>query len=127
MRRESTRLVSFPLQCRIIYAKQQAYRGVTTGMDRTEAQPPIVNILGARVALGPIEREHIPLFQRWNNDFAVTRTLWRSEPWTVEQMTAAYDATRSATDQIHVILYERASMQPIGSAYLTHIDHRDRT
>ncbi len=96
-------------------------------MDQSDAAAPIINIAGARVALGPIARAHIPLFQRWNNDFAVTRTLWRSEPWTVEQMTAAYDATLSATDQVHFIVYERTSMQPVGSTYLTHIDHRHRT
>src|SRR5262249_51183551 len=97
------------------------------GMTHIDTGEPIINIAGARVALGPIDRAHIPLFRRWNNDFAVTRTLWRSEPWTVEQMTAAYDATLSAADQVHFIIYERSSMRPIGSTYLTHIDHRNRT
>jgi RimJ/RimL family protein N-acetyltransferase len=96
-------------------------------MDRPETQTPIVNFVGARVALGPIGREHISLFQQWNNDLAVTRTLWRSEPWTIEQMTAAYDASLAAADQVHFLIYERASMRPIGSTYLTHIDHRHRT
>ena len=36
---------------------------------------PVVNIVGERVALGPLVREHIPLFARWRNDFAVARTF----------------------------------------------------
>ena len=39
------------------------------------ATEPIINILGELVALGPLAREHIPLFARWGNDFAVARTF----------------------------------------------------
>lgn len=96
-------------------------------MSDSERETPIINIEGERIALGPIGREHIPLFQRWNNDFAVTRTTARSEPLTIEQMTAGYDAAVAATDQVDFIIYDRATMQPVGSTYLTHIDYRNRT
>jgi diamine N-acetyltransferase len=88
---------------------------------------PIISIVGERVALGPVRRAHIPLFQRWNNDFAVTRTTACSGPWTMEQMAAGYDASVSATDQMHLLIYDRASLQPMGATYLTHIDDRHRT
>ena len=32
---------------------------------------PIVNFAGDKVALGPIRRDLIPLFQRWSNNFEV--------------------------------------------------------
>jgi diamine N-acetyltransferase len=96
-------------------------------MEHSGAGRPTLSVVGERVALGPIGREHIPLFQRWNNDFAVTRSTARSEPWTMEQMTAGYDTAITATDQVHFIIYEQASLQAIGSAYLAHIDHRHRT
>ena len=36
---------------------------------------PIINIEGELVALGPIRRDLLPIYQRWINDFEVTRTL----------------------------------------------------
>lgn len=94
------------------------------GDDRDE---PILNIVGEGVALGPLRRDLIPRYCRWNNDFATTRTLARSEPTTIEAMTAAYDATLAADDCVDFTIYERTSGQPIGSAYLHAIDVRNGT
>ncbi len=33
------------------------------------ARRPIVNIVGERVALGPLHRGLLPLIERWDNDF----------------------------------------------------------
>jgi RimJ/RimL family protein N-acetyltransferase len=88
---------------------------------------PRPNIVGERVALGPLRHDLIPLYCRWNNDFATTRTLARSQPLTIEAMTAAYDAALPADDCVDFTLYERATGRPIGSAYLHDIDARHRT
>ena len=36
---------------------------------------PILNLLGDKVALGPIRRDLLAVYQRWINDFQVLRTL----------------------------------------------------
>jgi RimJ/RimL family protein N-acetyltransferase len=74
-----------------------------------------------------MRRDLIPLYCRWNNDFATTRTLARSQPLTIEAMTAAYDAALDADDCVDFTIYERATNHPIGSAYLHDIDFRNRT
>jgi diamine N-acetyltransferase len=88
---------------------------------------PIINVAGELVALGPLERAHLALYQRWQNDPAITRTLAASRPWTHEQMAAAFDDTAAASDQTHFTVYERATWQPIGSTYLADIDQRNGT
>jgi hypothetical protein len=46
---------------------------------------PLINISGDKIALGPLCRELIPLYQRWNNDFAVNRTTAEARPVTLEE------------------------------------------
>ena len=58
------------------------------------ATEPIINILGERVALGPLVREHIPLFARWRNDFAVARTF--GAPARAHTLEAAHRGLRRA-------------------------------
>ncbi len=90
-------------------------------------EQPVVNIVGERVALGPLRRDLIPLYCGWNNDFATTRTLARSQPLTIEAMTAAYDAAFRTDSPVDFTIYEHATGRPIGSAYLHDIDERNRT
>ena len=49
-------------------------------------EPPVVNILGERVALGPHRRELLPTYQHWISDFAALRPLGARppEPTTME-------------------------------------------
>lgn len=93
----------------------------------SDRETPIVNIEGELVALGPRSREHIPLFQRWINDFGTTRTLGIAmQPVTLEQETVWYD--RGATDetQYGFTIYERATWRPIGNCGLFDVDLRHR-
>ncbi len=53
---------------------------------------PILNIIGDKVALGPIHCDLVPLYHRWINDFAVLRTLHIPRPSTLEEIQAAYEA-----------------------------------
>ncbi len=109
--------------------------------ERAAERRPIINIEGERVALGPLRRELIPLYQRWNNDFSVTRTLARSRPTTSEQEEAVYDAVVKDERFAVFTIYERATLpslpssgqasgqawRAIGTTYLADIDHRNRS
>ena len=48
-------------------------------------EQPIVNIRGERVALGPLRRDLVPTYQRWDTDFATNRTTANEGPVTLEQ------------------------------------------
>jgi diamine N-acetyltransferase len=94
--------------------------------------PPIVNIVGERVALGPLRRDLLPLMQRWHNDFFVRRTFGIPEPTTLEQMARLGDEIIAMDDTEHFLVYERrgaagGDLRPIGYTYLTAIDFRHRT
>ncbi len=54
----------------------------------TESNPPIVNIVGEKIALGPLRREVMDeLDFQWANDFAVTITTGRQPfPVTAEMV-----------------------------------------
>ena len=88
---------------------------------------PIVNIEGGDVALGPLRRDLIPSYQRWNNDFATTRTLARSQPTTFEQEATSYEHLMKSDQGTFFTIYERATWRAIGLTYLWQIDHRNRT
>src|SRR4051812_30556789 len=88
------------------------------------AEGPILNIVGDKVALGPHHRDLVPLYERWMNDFEVTRTLAMLRPHTREQETAWFErATTGATNSVGFAIYERATLRPIGNTSLMGIDH----
>lgn len=97
-------------------------------MQPDEAMP-IVNIVGERVALGPVCRDHLPLYQRWLNDFGTVRMLAiPPRPLTMESEIAWYE--RAATpdpSSVYFTIYERASRRPIGTTLWREIDDRNRT
>ena len=51
---------------------------------------PIVNIIGEKVALGPLTRDLVPLLTRWSNDFATRQNIGTPLPRTLEQRTAQF-------------------------------------
>jgi diamine N-acetyltransferase len=57
-------------------------------IDTNASGSPIVNIVGEKVALGPLSRDLIPLLTRWSNDLAARRNLGTPLPQTLEQRTA---------------------------------------
>jgi diamine N-acetyltransferase len=94
----------------------------------TAEQTVIVNIVGERIALGPMRHELIPLYQRWINDFEVTRTLlFPMRPMSVEGEENWYRSAAAGPDTlITFTVYERATLRPIGTTELRDIDHRLR-
>lgn len=88
---------------------------------------PIINIRGDLVALGPIRRDLLPLYQRWINDWEVTRTLGQQlRPMTWEAEEAWYAAAAIGSD-VQFQIYERATMRPIGTSGLHDINHQHAT
>lgn len=93
----------------------------------SEIEAPIVNIAGEHVALGPLRREHLPLYLRWLNDFATTRMLEvQPRPMTLEQEAAWYGAAATSESDYHFTIYERATSRPIGNCGLHRVDARNR-
>ncbi|HEY8597385.1 MAG TPA: GNAT family protein [Thermomicrobiales bacterium] len=89
--------------------------------------PPVVAIVGDRLALGPLRRDLIPVYGRWTNDFAVTRTLRSSQPTTIEQVTASYDQLGGDERSVNFTIYLRDGWRPIGNTALVDLDWRART
>lgn len=93
-------------------------------------EPPVVNIVGELVALGPLRRDLLPLYQRWINDFAALRTLGALPPGptTLEAEEAWYDE-QAAAGVVAFTIYERgaAAWRPIGNTGLRGVDHRHGT
>ena len=98
-------------------------------VEDTDAERPILNIEGELVALGPIRRDLIPLYQRWLNDFGTLRTLGAIPPgpMTLEAETAWYEHASSGQGGPHFTIYERPTGRPIGTTGLRDIDDRHGT
>lgn len=94
-----------------------------------DEERPVVNIVGERIALGPIRRDLVPLYQRWFNDFGMLRTLAvPPRPMTIEAETAWYEQAATAdASVVYFTIYETASWRPIGTTLWRTIDYRNRT
>lgn len=93
-------------------------------MEAHDRARPILNVVGEKVALGPIGREHLPALLRWLNDFDVLRTTSQMRPMTLEALDDTVRESAKAGDEVHFMIYERATLRPIGSANLHHIRGR---
>jgi diamine N-acetyltransferase len=91
--------------------------------------PPIVNIVGDKVALGPCRRDLMPLYDRWFNDFEVGLPYFlQLRPHTREAREAWYEQlARDDPSTTDFQIYERATMRPIGRTMLDQIDLFNRT
>ena len=98
----------------------------------TENETPLVNILGEKVALGPLTRSQIPTLYRWFNDFRVCVLSGNPlRPMTLESLYADYDRQSAKEEHqprwIEFAIYEQATMRFIGITDLRRLDHRNRT
>lgn len=91
--------------------------------DELDELDPIVNIVGERVALGPLRRDLIPLYLKWRNDFWIQRTYGSPlKPVTLDDHTAWYEREASDSDALWFTIYERETMRPIGLTDLFSIE-----
>lgn len=89
---------------------------------------PILNLLGEQVALGPLQRDLLPLYSRWANDFEVNITVTSMlRPLALESEQAWYDRAIADEHLARFTIYARDGLRPIGITSLYTIDHRNRT
>jgi RimJ/RimL family protein N-acetyltransferase len=86
---------------------------------------PVLTIRGEKVGLGPIRRDLLPLHVKWANDPEITLTLaGQLLPKTFEDQQAWYDRdSKSDGTKINFLIYELATLRPIGCTDLSAIDH----
>ena len=91
-------------------------------------EEPILNVVGELVALGPLRRDLLPLYQRWINDLGTGRTLGLSPlPMTSEKEQDWYDRQSKAEDDVPFTIYEKETLRPIGNTGLHGVDYRNRS
>jgi diamine N-acetyltransferase len=91
----------------------------------TDARP-IITIEGDKIALGPIRRDLLPLYQAWINDLSVARFL-ASRPMSLDEEITWYDGVVKNARMVYFTIYERPSYRPIGGVDLHGIDVRNRS
>jgi RimJ/RimL family protein N-acetyltransferase len=103
-------------------------------MENTEAdlqgEKPVLNISGNKVALGPLQKSMLSSFVRWENDFTVSSMSGDPlRPISRERVEERFERRLKEASSwfIEFAIYERASMQVIGSAELRNIDKNHRT
>jgi RimJ/RimL family protein N-acetyltransferase len=91
-------------------------------------EPPILNITGEKVALGPLRRDLLPLYQKWNNDFeAISLAGMPVRPQTWEAAEAWYEQAGRQANEAWFTIYECAELRPIGLSILLRINASNRT
>jgi diamine N-acetyltransferase len=93
---------------------------------RTGDERPVINIEGELVALGPLRRDLLQLYQRWINDLVAARGLGAFLPITVEKEIEWYESQAKSEGDITFTIYEFSTLRPIGTASLMNVDHRNR-
>jgi RimJ/RimL family protein N-acetyltransferase len=89
---------------------------------------PLITVTGKNVALGPIRRDLIPLYQAWINDLAMNRFLALPPmPMSLDQEVGWYEGLQQSSSTAMFTIYELTSCRPIGNCNLHKIDHRHRT
>jgi len=98
----------------------------SVGQDGQDQERPLVNIVGERVALGPLRRDLLPLYVRWINDLPAARNLNMLPPHTLEQEERWYESAAAMTDSKSFTIYDASTWRPIGTTGLTSINFQHR-
>src|ERR1017187_6760227 len=95
-----------------------------TQQQQPNTEPPVFNIVGEKVALGPVRKETLSLLYRWLNDFQVTILSGDDvRSITMESLQAEFERDNKETNRQYVgfTIYERATSRAIGFAELRRI------
>lgn len=90
-------------------------------------EEPIYNIVGEKVALGPIRRDLIPVYQRWINDLVTVRNIdMIPHPMTLEQETNWYEQASAERNGAMFTIYELSSGLAIGNTHIFDVEYYHR-
>lgn len=87
---------------------------------------PVVNIVGEKVALGPMRHDLVKRYRHWMNDGETNRGYDVIRPVTDEAVERWYERISTGDRHILFALYERVTMNPIGHTGLLHVDRDHR-
>jgi RimJ/RimL family protein N-acetyltransferase len=92
-------------------------------------RPPVANMTGDLVSLGPLRREWLAVYQHWLNDFdMLTQIDRRFQPRSADWITQWYERHAGATqDSLVFTIVSRSDGQPVGNVALQDVDYRNRT
>jgi diamine N-acetyltransferase len=90
-------------------------------------EKPVVNVVGAGVALGPLSRMHLPLYSAWMN--SVETQAWAAypvrpaAPMSDERAAQWYERSAADQDRMFYTVYETGSWRAVGFCVLRDIDY----
>lgn len=98
-------------------------------MEQVLIERPVVNVVGDRVALGPLVHELLPTYRRWLNDFATLALIDRRfRPLAADWVEAWYERhARGDPNCLIFTVWERDAWRPLGNAALQDLDLRSRS
>jgi RimJ/RimL family protein N-acetyltransferase len=86
------------------------------------------SIIGRSVALGPLRRELLPLYEEWRGDFSALRPLSDlSDPSEFDEADTWFDDLTTSDEHSWFTIYDLGAGKPIGITGLIDIDYDDRT
>jgi len=101
---------------------------MATESNPPSSEQPVLNVVGERVALGPLRADLLPLYGRWINDFGTIRmTGLPPGPVTAENERDWYEQRSKSENDLMFTIYERETLRPIGNTALHGLDHRNRS
>lgn len=87
----------------------------------------VATIEGKKTALGPLCRDHLPLFWQWFNDLDVMRTYGpRLSPMAWETLEEWYKRAINETKTVAFTVYDRSTQDPVGYTMLVNINYHHR-
>ena len=92
-----------------------------------EDRQPIVNIVGEKVALGPLRRGLVTLYHKWHDDFEVMRFAGTMRPTSLEAEEDRYARVSKAENHADFTIFAKPWLAPIGTTGLNYIDYDNRT
>ncbi len=92
------------------------------------SEQPVVSITGERVALGPLRKDLLPTYHRWENDIAIHAPRGIiPRPFALEQLASWYDEVVTEQHSAWFTIYELATWRPLGLTWWDQISYRDGT
>lgn len=89
---------------------------------------PSFDIIGSRVALGPLRRDLLPVYRRWRDGFVALRAM-SGDAWSavLDEEGPWYEEMVMTDEHVWFTIYELKTLRPIGITGLIDVDHNDQS